>query len=127
MTFKLGTRSLSNLVGVHEDLQKVMHSSITSSPYDFVITEGLRSPARQQRLVDERKSRTMNSRHLTGHAIDLAVLVDGRAIWDIKEYQELALHIKAVAKELKIPIVWGGDWKTFVDAVHYELDRKTYG
>jgi len=124
--YKFSTRSLGNLVGVHEDLQKVMHASIATSPYDFVITEGLRSPGRQQRLVDERKSTTMNSRHLTGHAIDLAVLVGGKVIWDLKEYQELALHIKAVAKELEVPLVWGGDWKTFVDAVHYELDRKVY-
>jgi peptidoglycan L-alanyl-D-glutamate endopeptidase CwlK len=124
--FKFGTRSLSNLVRVHEDLQKVMHKSIATSPYDFTITEGLRSPGRQQKLVDEGRSTTMNSRHLTGHAIDLAVLVGGKVIWDMKEYQELALHIKAVAKELEVPIVWGGDWNSLVDAVHYELDRKVY-
>lgn len=124
--YKFGTRSLSNLVGVHEDLQKVMHQSISTSPYDFTITEGLRSPGRQQRLVDEGKSTTLRSRHLTGHAIDLAVLVNGKVIWDIKEYQELAIHIMAVAKELEVPMVWGGSWKTLVDAVHYELDRKVY-
>ena len=125
--YKFGTRSLSNLVGVHEDLQKVMHQSIATSPYDFIITEGLRSPGRQQRLVDEGKSTTLKSRHLTGHAIDLAVLVNGRVIWDIKEYQELSLHILAVANKLEVPVVWGGSWKTFVDAVHYELDRRVYG
>ena len=76
--------------------------------------------------MDEGKSTTLRSRHLTGHAIDLAVIRGGKAIWDIQEYQELALHIKAKAKELEVPIVWGGDWKTFVDAVHYELDRKVY-
>lgn len=124
--YKFGTRSLSNLVGVHEDLQKVMHQSISTSPYDFTITEGLRSPGRQQRMVDEGKSTTLRSRHLTGHAIDLAVLVNGKVIWDLKEYQELAIHIMAVAKELEVPMVWGGSWKTLVDAVHYELDRKVY-
>ena len=125
--YKFGTRSLSNLVGVHEDLQKVMHQSISTSPYDFTITEGLRSPGRQQRMVDEGKSTTLRSRHLTGHAIDLAVLVNGKVIWDLKEYQELAIHIMAVAKELEVPMVWGGSWKTLVDAVHYELDRRVYG
>lgn len=124
--YKFGTRSLSNLVGVHEDLQKVMHQSISTSPYDFTITEGLRSPGRQQRLVDEGKSTTLRSRHLTGHAIDLAVLVNGKVIWDLKEYQELAIHIMAVAERLEVPMVWGGSWKTLVDAVHYELDRKVY-
>ena len=126
MNYKFGTRSLSNLQGVHPDLQKLMHASITDAPHDFTITEGLRSSTRQQKLVDEGKSTTLRSRHITGHAIDLAVIRGGKAIWDIQEYQELALHIKAKAKELGIPIVWGGDWKTFVDAVHYELDRKVY-
>lgn len=124
--FKFGTRSISNLTGVHPDLQKVMYAAITDAPHDFTITEGLRSPTRQQKLVDEGKSTTLRSRHLTGHAIDLAVIRGGKAIWDIQEYQELSLHIKAKAKELEVPIVWGGDWKTFVDAVHYELDRKVY-
>ena len=124
--FKFGTRSISNLTGVHPDLQKVMYAAITDAPYDFTITEGLRSPTRQQKLVDEGKSTTLRSRHLTGHAIDLAVIRNGKAIWDIQEYQELSLHIKAKAKELEVPLVWGGDWKTFVDAVHYELDRKVY-
>lgn len=124
--FKFGTRSISNLTGVHEHLQNLMHASITTSPHDFLITEGLRSPTRQQKLVDEGKSKTLNSRHLTGHAIDLAILKGSQVVWDIKDYQELALHIKAKAKEMDIPIIWGGDWKTFVDGVHYELDRKVY-
>lgn len=124
--FKFSLRSLTNLQGVHEHLQNLMHTAIATSPYDFMITEGLRSPTRQQKLVDEGKSKTLNSRHLTGHAIDLAILKQGKVIWDIKEYQELALHIKARAKDMDIPIIWGGDWKTFVDGVHYELDRKVY-
>ena len=124
--YRFGARSLSNLMGVHQDLVNVMHRSIESAPYDFTIIEGVRSPTRQQKLVDEGKSKTLNSRHITGHAIDLAIIKDGKAVWDIQPYQELSLHIKAIAKGMSIPIVWGGDWATFVDAVHYELDRKVY-
>jgi peptidoglycan L-alanyl-D-glutamate endopeptidase CwlK len=28
--------------------------------------------------------------------------------------------------ELKIPVVWGGDWKNAWDKPHYELNRKSY-
>lgn len=126
MSYRFGARSLSNLVGVHQDLVNVMHRSIESAPHDFTIIEGVRSPTRQQKLVDEGKSKTLNSRHITGHAIDLAIIKDGKAIWDVQPYIELSLHIKSIAKGMEIPIVWGGDWKTFVDAVHYELDRKVY-
>lgn len=124
--YTFNERSLKNLVGVHEKMQSLMHSCIQTSPYNFIITEGLRSPTRQQKLVDEGKSKTLNSRHLTGHAIDLAILKDGKVVWDIQDYITLSKHIKAKAKEADIALVWGGDWKTFVDGVHYELDRKVY-
>jgi peptidoglycan L-alanyl-D-glutamate endopeptidase CwlK len=25
-----------------------------------------------------------------------------------------------------VPIVWGGDWRTFKDGPHFELDRRKY-
>lgn len=124
--YSLGIRSLSNLQGVHDDLAMVIEKAITSSPHDFAVTEGLRSPTRQQRLVDEGKSKTLNSRHVTGHAVDIVVLIDGEACWDFDKYKEVADHIKEVAEELAIPIKWGGDWATFRDGPHFELDKRYY-
>lgn len=124
--YQLGIRSLSHLQGVHDDLAMVIEKAITSSPYDFAVAEGLRSPTRQQRLVDEGKSKTLNSRHLTGHAVDIVVLIDGEACWDFDKYKEVADHIKEVAEELAIPIKWGGDWTTFRDGPHFELDKRYY-
>ena len=124
--FKFGQRSLDRLKGVHPDLVKVMEEAIKESPYDFSITEGLRSPERQKQLYDQGKSRTLNSRHLTGHAIDFAVIKDGKVVWDFPLYHEVATHIKKVAANLKVSIIWGGDWRGLVDGVHIELDKRVY-
>lgn len=119
--------SLERLEQVHPDLQRVFKEAITASPHYFTITEGLRSRERQIALLAAGKSKTMNSRHLTGHAVDIAVFVDGKLTWNFPKYEEVAEHIKAVAKLCDVPLVWGGDWKTFKDGPHFELDRKVYG
>ena len=126
MTFSLSQRSKDRLKGVHPDLVKVIEEAIKGSPLDFSISEGLRSKERQKELFDAGKSQTMNSRHITGHAVDIAVLVDGKVTWDFSKYQLVADHIKKVAKELKIDIVWGGDWQSFKDGPHFELHRSVY-
>lgn len=126
MTFSFGTRSKERLQSVHPDLVKVLEEAIKESPLDFSITEGLRTKERQKALFDAGKSQTMNSRHLTGKAVDIAVIKDGEVTWDFKYYQLVADHIKKVAKELKIDIVWGGDWQSFKDGPHFELHRSVY-
>ena len=126
MTFSFGTRSKERLQGVHPDLVKVLEEAIKESPLDFSITEGLRTKERQKALFDAGKSQTMNSRHLTGKAVDIAVIKDGEVTWDFKFYQLVADHIKKVAKELQIDIVWGGDWQSFKDGPHFELHRSVY-
>lgn len=126
MTFSFGTRSKERLQGVHPDLVKVLEEAIKESPLDFSITEGLRTKERQKALFDAGKSQTMNSRHLTGKAVDIAVIKDGEVTWDFKYYQLVADHIKKVAKELQIDIVWGGDWQSFKDGPHFELHRSVY-
>lgn len=105
---------------------KVMQEAIKESPLDFGITEGLRTLERQKELFEAGKSQTMNSRHLKGLAVDIAVLVDGKITWDFSKYQIVADHIKTVAKSLNIPIEWGGDWASFKDGVHFELNRSKY-
>jgi peptidoglycan L-alanyl-D-glutamate endopeptidase CwlK len=126
MTFSFGNKSKERLSGVHPDLVKVMEEAIKESPLDFSITEGLRTKERQQELFSAGKSQTMNSRHLTGKAVDIAVIKDGTVTWDLKYYRIVTDHIKKVAKELNIPIVCGIDWTSFVDAVHIELNKSKY-
>jgi len=126
MTFALGQRSKDRLNGVHPGLVKVIEEAIKESPLDFSITEGLRTKERQKVLFDTGKSQTMNSRHITGKAVDIAVIREGEVTWDFKYYQLVAEHIKKVAKELGIDIVWGGDWQSFKDGPHFELHRSVY-
>lgn len=120
----LNLRSERNLQGVHRDLVKVVRRAEQKVP--FIVTEGLRTVARQKQLVAAGASQTMNSRHLTGHAIDVAALVDGKVRWDWPLYARIAEEMKAAAKELNVPIIWGGDWKSLKDGPHFELDRKKY-
>ena len=126
MSYVLGTRSRDRLKGVHPDLVKVVELAIKLSPHDFTITEGLRTVARQKQLLASGASRTMNSRHITGHAIDFAVLIGGKVRWDWPLYGPVADAFKKAAAQLGTPIVWGGDWKSLRDGPHIELDRKRY-
>ncbi len=126
MAFALGARSRARLTGVHPDLVRVVELALTYSPHDFTITEGLRSVARQRELKAAGASQTMNSRHITGHAIDFAVLVAGQVRWDWPLYGQVAVAFKRAAKELNVPIIWGGDWKSLRDGPHVELDRRKY-
>lgn len=123
---KFHQRSLEKLKDVHPDLRRVMLEAIENAPFDFGITEGLRSKERQLELYNQGKSKTLNSRHLTGKAVDIVVFIGNEVTWDLKYYKVLSEHIKAVAKLNDVAIEWGGDWKSFVDAVHFELDRKVY-
>lgn len=126
MTFVLGSRSRAKLKGVHPDLVRVVELALTYSPHDFFITEGLRTVARQRELKAAGASQTMNSRHITGHAIDFAVLVGGKVRWDWPLYGQVAEAFKRAARELNVPIIWGGDWKTLRDGPHIELQSQKY-
>ena len=122
----LNDRSRIRLMGVHADLVKVIERAYELSTNPFIVTEGLRTLERQKQLVAKGASQTLDSRHLTGHAVDLALTVDGAVRWDWPLYRKLGDTVKAAAKELSVPIVWGGDWKGFPDGPHFELNRKTY-
>ncbi|WP_421731218.1 M15 family metallopeptidase [Brevundimonas sp.] len=126
MSFRLSRRSRDRLIGVHPSLIAVVERAITRTPVDFMITEGLRTPARQALLVKAGASRTLNSRHLTGHAVDVAALIEGQVRWDWPLYPRIAEAFKAAALELKTPLVWGGDWARLRDGPHFELDRRTW-
>lgn len=126
MAFKFSKASYEKLIGVRPELVSVMTLTLLYSPIDFKITEGMRSLERQKQLKAEGKSQTLNSRHLTGHAIDFVALPDGKVSWDFNYYKLVTDAAKKASLELNVPIVWGGDWKTLVDGPHIELDRGIY-
>ena len=122
MGFKLSQRSLSKLVGVHPKLVEVVKLAITKSPLDFSISEGLRTVERQKELVAQKKSQTMKSRHLIGEAVDICILLDGKANWDFDNYRIVADVFKDCAAELGVKITWGGEWTTLKDGPHFQIE-----
>ena len=124
--FTLGVRSKTKLKGVHPDLVKVVERALKFSTIDFAVLEGLRTLERQKILVSSGASQTMNSRHLTGHAVDLGAWVDDEIRWDWPLYAQINDAMRKASIELNIPVVWGGGWKTFRDGPHFELSRKEY-
>lgn len=123
MGYTLGPRSRDNLEGVHTDLQRVVERAIEITDKDFTVIEGLRDIERQRELVNTGKSTTMNSRHLTGHAVDIA---PWPISWEWEGFYPIADAMKTAADELGVSLEWGGDWKSFPDGPHFQLSRKAY-
>ena len=127
MPFKLSANDESKLKGVHPRLVAVIRRAAATSPVRFRVLEGLRTIERQRDLVKAGASKTMNSRHLTGHAVDIAPLdAAGNVSWDWPLYHKLAPVVKAAAKAEGVPIEWGGDWKSFKDGPHWQLPFKQF-
>lgn len=122
----LSPRSEKNLAGVHHRLEAVVRRAAEISDLDFIVTEGVRTLERQQQLYNKGASQTMKSKHLTGHAVDLAALVGTEVRWDWPLYAKLAGAMKEAAKELGTVITWGGDWTSFKDGPHFEINPVTY-
>ena len=122
----LDEHSRTKLEGLHADLAKIVTKAAENPDLDFVITEGLRTLKRQRDLFAHGATTTMKSRHLTGHAVDLAVVVAGEVRWDWPLYAGLAALIKKSAAEAGVPIEWGGDWHSFKDGPHFQLPWREY-
>src|SRR6202035_5175779 len=107
-------------------LVRVMNGAILITSVDFGIIEGLRTLERQKMLVAAGKSQTLHSRHVTGHAVDFDAFLNDAISWDVAYYAKIAEAVKTAAAQIKVPIAWGGDWVSFKDEDHIELDRNAY-
>lgn len=131
-------RSLEALKGVHPDLQKVMHEAIKETPIDFTIIEGVRTAEQQAHYyasgrtrkgpiityADGKKNKSNHQKKADGygHAVDIYSYYNGKLhVSDDKSLKIIADHIKKVAKNLGVKIVWGGDWKRPYDPPHFQL------
>ena len=108
--FVLSEKSIQKMVGVKDDLVRVVKRAIEISDTDFAVIEGLRTKERQAELVKKGASKTMSSKHLTGHAVDIAPLIDGKISWDFEHYYPLANSMAKAATELGVKVRWGGAW-----------------
>jgi peptidoglycan LD-endopeptidase CwlK len=110
MSFKFSTRSIQRMQGVKPELVRVAHRAIELTTVDFGITEGLRTAARQRELVAQGKSQTMNSKHITGDAIDVVAYINGKVSWNISLYDNIADAFAKAGRELGVPLIWGAAW-----------------
>ena len=121
----LSKRSLDRLKDVNEGLVKVVKRAIEISEYDFMVVEGLRTKETQAEYIKKGVSKTMNSYHLTGHAVDLAPIENGVIDWNNKkgQFDSVAKAMKQAASELGVKIEWGGNWKKLIDKPHFQVPR----
>lgn len=151
--FNLSKKSLEKLEYVHDDLANVVMRAIELTDTDFMVFEGHRTVTRQKELYKAGASRTMNSRHLTGHAVDLVPVIGGAPHWNWPLCYRVAAAVRLAALERETPIVWSGVWdrllnglegplieevtdyvvrqkkraeSVFIEGVHFELPRETY-
>lgn len=151
--FKLDTKSLKELDGVHADLVAVVTRAIALSVQDFAVHDGVRTIEEQKRMVESGAAQTMDSRHLTGHAVDLVPYVNGKLRWEWEPIYRIADAVRIAARELAIPLRWGAAWdidfttseslpenivsdyakrrreagkKAFLDGPHFELPKASY-
>ena len=122
--FYLGEKSRANLDGVDQRLISLVEYAITITPVDFTVLEGVRSIEKQAEYVASGASNTMNSHHLTGHAVDLGALVNGALRWDWPLYDKIAMSMLCASQRLGIPVTWGGFWKSLKDGPHYQVPRE---
>ncbi len=110
MNFRLSQRSLDRLAGVKPQLVAVVKRAIEITTVDFGVTEGLRTVETQRRYVETGKSQTMDSKHLTGDAVDLVAYIDGQVSWELNVYDNIADAVKQAAIEQDVGLRWGAAW-----------------
>lgn len=118
---KKDERSRRKLAGTHPKLSRLVNDFAAVSPVQFIVTEGLRTLDRQRELVAAGASKTLNSKHLLGRAVDLAPVVSGEVRFDWPLYWKLGPALEEFAKAKGVGIVWGGRWPHFPDGPHFEL------
>lgn len=119
-------RTMEHLRGVKEPLKilwaRACQRHFIETGHLAVVTSGRRTQKEQQDLYSRGLSWTLNSAHLQGDAIDVALFLNGDELtWGFEHYAAFAACMKDIANEMGIQILWGGDWKQR-DATHFQLN-----
>lgn len=124
---KFSKRSLTHLESCHIVLQRLMKRVIERT--DFSVICGFRGQQEQDKAYTEGKSKVKwpGSKHNTSPSLAVDI-VPFPVDWnDMQRFKDLAVLVKdewkamPESEKLRYELVWGGDWKTFVDAQHWEL------
>lgn len=115
--FKFSQRSVKKLKSVNKYLKGIMYDLLSHSPHDFAITEGLRTLEKQKKLLSENKTKTLQSKHLDGLAVDIVALPNGKVSWEPQHYVEIANALNDVLRlsnNQKYLVRWGGAWNCYM-------------
>lgn len=115
----LPAASEKELAGVNVRLADFIRQLSIICPHPFVVTEGVRTKQRQRELVKSGASKTLNSPHLVGRAVDIAPQVSGGISWEWKHFTPIIECAKAHAVATGLPLTFGYDWGW--DAPHIEI------
>ena len=116
--FELSAISRKELTGVHESLVAVVVRAIEVTVQEFQVHDGRRTLAEQKKLVSAGASQTLDSRHITGHAVDLVPLINDKLRWEWQPIYRIADAVRTAAREIGVPIRWGGAWDiNFTDSI----------
>lgn len=151
--FILGKKSLNELQGVHPALVTVVQRAIEITAQDFGVHDGIRTLDEQRQLVAQGASQTLDSRHITGHAVDLVPVINGKLRWEWPPIFLIADAMRLAARESGMRVRWGGAWdvdftaaqespedlvagyvarrkaaglRAFIDGPHFELSPDEY-
>ncbi|MDR3078866.1 MAG: hypothetical protein LBU15_02405 [Rickettsiales bacterium] len=127
--YSFSARSEHLLGSVIPELGLLARQAIAASPIDFAIVEGLRTPQRQKMLYQSGKSRTLNSKHCEGRAIDIVPWLGGSCDYGAEAdccflvglFYGLA---KTLALNLRVGALWDGNsikGNKFIDLWHIEI------
>jgi peptidoglycan L-alanyl-D-glutamate endopeptidase CwlK len=134
----LNKSSIAKLSTVNIRMQVIVTAAATAlenSNIFFIVTQGLRTKEEQAELYAQGRTKpgkivtwTLNSNHLSGLAVDLAPLIDGKLNWDedgkLGAWPVIATAMKNAAIDMGEIITWGGDWQGKKrDRPHFELSR----
>ena len=125
MSFRLSNASKRRLEGIDHGLEKVVLKAIEISEMDFGVSCGLRTREQQRALVDRGLSQTMNSKHLTGHAVDVYAWFNGKISWGADDFFPIADAFQEASNIVNVNIRWGGAWE-MVTAGDERTDSLTY-
>lgn len=118
MAFKFGEPSLRELEGVNQVLTAVVHRALELSEIDFAVTDGLRTREEQTILLEKGATHTLNSKHLTGEAVDLVGYIGGKPRFEFVPACAIAKAMRQAAKEMNVPLRWGCAWDiNFTDSI----------
>jgi|GEM_PF-575290 len=129
MGYIFSKRSLANLATCHPALQAVAKRALEITTIDFTITEGRREREAQEAAFAAGRSKAHFGE--SSHNYDPSRALDV-VPWPVdwtsqRKFLEIALAFQQAARELKVVLRWGGDFESFKDLPHFEIDEPADG